>query len=123
MTTPWSITITPVPGSEDCVIETSDGQKFVVRGLALFADGGEGQLFTYWWNSPAMAACGCVRAFAEAIRREDPFALTFYKKILQGMVKVTGVRAFNEITQEEALRKFESQEIYDAVKTDRGKFN
>ena len=123
MTAPWHITITPVPGSEECHIETSDGQEFTVRGLALFADGGEGHLFSYWWNSPAMAACGCVRAFAEAIRREDPFAIAFYKRMLQGMVAITGGKDRQTISAEDLLRRWDAQEKYDAVQVPEKKFN
>jgi hypothetical protein len=120
---PWSITITPVPGSEDCIVETSTGEKWTVKGLALFADGGDGNLFFYWWNSPAQAACGCVRAFAEAIRREDPFALAFYKKVLQGMVAITGCKDRQTISAEDLLRRWDAEDVYKAAQEPKNKFN
>lgn len=123
MPDPWSITITPVPKSEDCVIRTSDGQEFTVRGLALFADGGDKQLFTYWWNSPKVAACGCVRAFAEAIRRGDMFAQTFYKCLLAGLVSITGCGEKQRIDAEDLLRRWDAEDKYKAVQEKPEKYN
>lgn len=119
MTTPWSITITPIPGSEDCTVKVGE-EVYNVRGIALFADGGDGQLLSYFWNSPKVAACGCVKSFAQAIRSENRCAIQFYRELLQAFCKVTGAGGV-EISPEDALRKFEAQEIYDAVKKD--KFN
>jgi hypothetical protein len=121
MSEPWHITITPVPKSEDCTIRTSDGNEWTVRGVALFADGGDQQLISFTWGSPAVAAAGCVKSFAQAIRAENQAAIKFYQYLLRYMVKVTGVPGLNELSSEDALRKFEAQEIYDAIK--KNKFN
>ncbi len=116
MSDPWSITITPIPGCEDCKISTSDGQEFVVKGLALFADNaGEGNLFSFYWNDPKTAACALVRSCAESIRREDPFALKFYQTMFYQFAKVTGAKN-TVLTPEDALRMFEAKEAYDAMK-------
>jgi hypothetical protein len=113
----WSITITPDPKSEDCRIETSDGQSFVVKGLALFADNeGEGNLFSFYWRDPKVAACGLVRSCAESIRREDPFALKFYQTMFYQFAKITGAQN-TVLTPEDALKMFEAKEVYDAMKT------
>lgn len=120
---PWAITIIPIPKSEDCLIKTSDGHEFKVKGLALFADGGDGNLFSYWWNSPRVAAMGCVRAFSEAIRRGDRFAISFYKCILQGLTLVTGCSDKKTISPEELLRRWDAEDSYKAVQEDEKKFN
>jgi hypothetical protein len=118
----WSITITPVSGGEDCKIRTSDGQEFVVKGLALFADsGGEGNLFSFYWNSPKVAACALVRSCVESIRREDPFALKFYQTMFYMFAKATGAQN-TVLTPEDAVRMFEAKEVYEAMK-DPAKFN
>lgn len=94
-----------------------------MRGLALFADGGEGHLFSFWWNSPAMAACGCVRAFSEALRRGDPFAIAFYKKMLQGMVSITGCKDRQTISAEDLLRRWDAEDLFRAVQETKKKPN
>ena len=113
----WAITITPIPGSQDCKVTTPEGE-WIVKGLALFGDGNgpEGNLFSFYWNDPVAAATALVRSCAESIRREDPFALKFYRQIFYMFSKVTGI-AGREITVEDALRKFEAQAVYDAVTT------
>ena len=121
MTTPWCITITPIPKTEDCTVQVGD-EVYTVRGLALFADGGDQNLLHFSWGSPAIAAAGCVKSFAQAIRSENQTAIQFYQYLLRAMCKVTGTGA-NEMTPEDALRKFEAQEIYDAVKVDKKRFN
>jgi len=123
MTAPWHITITPVPGSEECHIETSDGQEFTVRGLALFADGGEGHLFSFFWGSPALAAAGFIRSFVEVLQRSDLFAVAFYKRVLHGLVMATGGKDRQTISAEDLLRKWDAQEKYDAVQVPEKKFN
>ena len=60
------------------------------------------------------------KSFAQAIRSENRCAIQFYRELLQAFCKVTGAGGV-EISPEDALRKFEAQEIYDAVKKD--KFN
>jgi hypothetical protein len=122
MSEPWHITITPVPKSEDCTIRTSDGNEWTVRGVALFADGGDQSLMSWFWNSPAVAAAGCVKSFAQAIRSENKSAIKFYQYLLRFMVKVTGVPGLNELSSEDALRMFEAKETYEAMK-DPKKFN
>ena len=121
MTTPspWSITITPIPGSEDCTVKVGE-EIYTVRGLALFADGGDSHLLSFFWGSPSVAAAACVKSFAQAIRSENQPAVQFYKYLLRFMCRVTGTGA-NEMTPEDALRMFEAKETYEAVKKD--KFN
>ena len=64
-----------------------------------------------------------MKSFAQSIRSENPFAIEYYKQLLQRLCKVTGTGA-NEMTPEDALRKFEAQELYDAVaKTDKKDWN
>lgn len=122
MTAPWSITITPVPKSEECRIHTSDGQDFTVKGLALFADGGEGHLFQFTWNSPHVAASGCVRACCEAIRRGDRFVVAFYHAMLGMFAQATSIPPAS-VNAEDILRRWEAQEKYDAVKKPDREFN
>lgn len=119
----WNITITPVPGSEDCTVKTSDGQEFSVRGLAIFADGGEGNLFSYWWNSPGMAASGFVRALSQAIQRGDTFAQQFYKAILRGLTMATGGKDKKYVSVDDILRRWEAEEVHKGVQVDEKKFN
>ena len=118
---PWSITITPIPKTEDCEITVGE-EKYTVRGLALFADGGDQHLLSFFWGSPAVAAAGCVKSFAQAIRSENKSAVQFYKYLLRFMCKVTGTGA-NEMTPEDALRMFEAKEVYDAARKDPKEFN
>ena len=91
-------------------------ETYIVHGLALFADGGDQQLISFFWNSPAIAAAGCVKSFAQAIRSENKFAVEFYQYLLRFMVKVTGVQGLNELTPKDALRMFEAKELYEACK-------
>ena len=113
MSEPFRIIITPTPGTEDCEINVG-GEIYNVRGLAMFADGGDSQLVSFFWNSPAVAAAACVKSFAQAIRSENQTAIKFYQYLLRAFCKVTGTGA-NEMTPEDALRKFEAQELYDAM--------
>ena len=89
--------------------------------MALFADGGDQNLISFFWNSPAIAAAGCVKSFAQAIRSENQCACQFYQYLLRFMCKATGTGA-NEMTSEDALRMFEAKEVYEAMK-DPKKFN
>lgn len=123
MSTPWSITITPVPKSEDCLIKTSDGQEWTVKGLALFADGGEGNLMSYYWNSPGMAASGFVRSLGESIRRGDEMAQQFYRAILRGLTMAAGGKDRQTVSAEDLLRRWNAEDTYKAVKEDPEKFN
>ena len=119
----WSITITPIPKTEDATVTTSDGQTFTVRGLALFADGGDGNLFSFFWNSPHAAASGCYRSCAEAIKRDDPFATQFYKCLLKLFALGTGAQATKVVAAEDVLRRWEAEEVYKAASEDPKKFN
>jgi hypothetical protein len=123
MPDPWSITITPVPGSEDCLIKTSDGQEFSVRGAAIFADGGDGHLFAWYWNSPGMAASGFVRSLSESIRSGNTFAEQFYRAILRGLTMATGGKDKKYVSVDDVLRRWEAEETYQAVTEDPKKFN
>lgn len=120
MSDAWHITITPIPKSEDCTVQVGE-DIYTVRGLALFADGGDQNLISFFWNSPSVAAAGCVKSFAQAIRSENRFAVEFYQYLLRFMCRVTGTGA-NELTPEDALRMFEAKEVYEAMK-DPKKFN
>jgi hypothetical protein len=82
---------------------------------------GEGNLFSFYWNSPKVAACALVRACAESIRREDPFALKFYQTMFYQFAKITGAQN-TVLTPEDAVRMFESKEVFEAMKTPQ-KFN
>ena len=119
----WSITITPIPRSEECTIKTSDGKEWTVKGLALFADGGEGHLFSYYWNSPGMAASAFVRSLGESIRRGDMFGQQFYRAILRGLTLATGGKDRQVVSAEDVLRRWEAEETYKAVSEDPKKFN
>ena len=113
----WAITITPIPGSQDCKITTPEGE-YLVRGLALFADGGDQNLLSFFWNSAPIAAAACVKSMAQAIRSENQSAIQFYQYLLRFMCRVTGISA-NEETADEALKRFNAAaELYEAVKTD-----
>lgn len=119
----WHITITPVPKSEDCKIETSDGQVFIVKGLAIFADGGDGQAFTYTWNSPMVAAKGCVKALAAAINSGNEFVVTFYNCIFKMFALCTGNDTRKIVSPEDLLRKWDAEDIYKAAQEDPKKAN
>lgn len=122
MLDPWSITITPTPKSEDCLIRTSDGQEFTVKGLALFADGGDGNLFVYTWNSPKVAACGCIRALASAFKQGNEFVLQFYRCLFRQLSITTGAeRKMGD--PEDLLRRWESEDLYRSVQEDPKKAN
>lgn len=122
MTPPWSIMITPIPGSEDCTVKVGE-EVYNVRGLALFADGGDQHLLSFFWGSPTVAAVGCVKSFAQAIRSENKPAVQFYQYLLRFMCKVTGVGA-NEISAEDLLRRWEAEDVYRAVQeADKAKAN
>lgn len=123
MSDAWRITITPIPKSEDCTINTSDGQEFTVRGLAIFADGGDGHLFTYTWNSPEKAASGCYRACAEAIRNGNLFVVSFYKCLLRMFAMGTGADGTKQVSADELLRRWDAEDTYKAVQADEKKFN
>ncbi len=119
----WNIKITPIPKSEDCKIETSDGQVFTVKGLAIFADGGDGQAFTYTWNSPMVAAKGCVKALATAVNSGNEFVIAFYKCIFKMFALCTGNEKKTVVSPEELLRRWDAEDIYNAVKEDPKKAN
>ncbi len=123
MNDPWSITITPIPKTEDCTIRTSDGQEFTVRGLAVFADGGDGQAFSFFWNSPLSAAKGCVKALAAAIQRGDDFAVSFYNCIFRMFALCTGNEKRNVVSPEDLLRRWDAEDVYKVGQEDPKKFN
>lgn len=119
----WHITITPIPKSEDCKIETSDGQVFTVNGLAIFADGGDGQAFTYTWNSPLVAAKGCVKALAAAVNSGNEFVVTFYNCIFKMFALCTGSEKRTTVSPDELLKRWNAEDIYKSVQEDPKKFN
>lgn len=118
----WSITITPVPKSEECNIRTSDGQEFVVRGLALFADGGDGHLFSYTWNSPAIAARGCIRALAAAFSQGNEFVIQFYRCLFKQLSLTTGAER-QMVDPNDLLRRWDAEDVYKTVQEPEKKFN
>lgn len=120
---PWSITITPEPGTENATITTPDGQEYHVKGLAVFADGGEGHLFSFFWGSPAMAAAGFVRSFVEVVQRGDLFAVAFYKRALYGLVGATGGKDRQTVAADDLLRRWDAEDVHKAVQEDPKKAN
>lgn len=83
-----TITIEVEGGVEGATI-TCEGQTYQVTGLAIFADGPAGNLFSFFWNSPIVAANAAVRSFAAAYRRGDEFSKTFYQCLLRGLAMAT----------------------------------
>jgi hypothetical protein len=120
---PWSITITPVVGTEDCIVKTSEGGEWTVKGLAVFADGGAGNLFFFHWNSPDVAAAGFVRSMASAMNGGNPFAERFYRCVLRNLVSATGSGEKKYVTADDLLRRWEAEDVYKAVQEDGKKFN
>lgn len=119
----WSITITPIPKSEDCKIKTTDGQEFIVKGIAIFADGGDGQAFSFTWNSPLAAAKGCVKALASAIQSGNEFVVTFYQCIFRMFALCTGNEKRTVVSPEDLLRRWDAEDVYRSVIGDPKKAN
>ena len=105
----WSITITPIPKSEDCIIKTSDGQEWTVKGLAIFADGGDSNLFSFTWNSPVVAARGCIRALSAAFSQGNEFVLQFYRCLFKQLSLTTGAER-KMVEPEELLKRWEDED-------------
>jgi len=89
----FCITIEVEGGKQEATIKTSNGDEFTVNGLALFGDAEQnGQLFSFFWNQPGLAAKAVVRSCACAINRGDEIATQFYRAILKGFASATGTR-------------------------------
>lgn len=115
MSDPKKMTIEiEVTGGQEEALIRCNGEEYIVRGLALFADGAPGNLFSFFWASPLMAAQAVIKSCAEAYRREDAFAQSFYACLLRGFALATGSYPKPE---EKGLEKLESWEKEDEKKT------
>lgn len=106
-----TITIEVEGGKPQATIRCGD-DLYVVDGLALFADSeADGNLVTFYWNRPGMAAKAVVRGSAAAIEQGDERAAEFYRAILRGFCLATGVRPEGEESDpEETLKRWESED-------------
>lgn len=104
-----TITIEVEGGKPQATIRWGD-DLYVVDGLALFADSeAGGNLVTFYWNRPGMAAQAVVRGPAAAIKQGDEWAAQFYRAMLRGFCLATGVRPEREeIDPEDTLNRWES---------------
>jgi len=108
----YTITIEVTGGSEESVIRTSDGREWTVKGVVILADGGPSNLFTYFWNSPLIAAQAAVRACVEAAKQGNPVALQFYKCLLRSFMLATKAGEHpNIITPEELLSRWDAEDV------------
>jgi len=109
MSNKFRITIEVEGGKEEATIKTSNGDEFVVNGLALFGDAEhDGQLLNFFWNKPGMAAKAVVRGCACAINSGDEITTQFYRAILKGFSISTGIRQVKEVADpEEILSRWE----------------
>jgi len=102
----FRITIEVEGGKEEATIKTPDGNEYIVKGLALFGDAEQdGQLVTFFWNQPGLAAKAVVRGCATAINRGDEITTQFYRAILKGFAMATGTRHQDNI--EEVVSRWE----------------
>jgi len=100
-----TITIEVEGGNPQATIRCGD-DLYVVDGLALFADSEEdGNLMTFHWNHPGMAAKAVVRGSAAAIDSGDEWATQFYRAMLRGFCLATGVRPEREEADPEDVLK------------------
>lgn len=106
-----TITIEVEGGNPQATIRCGD-DLYVVDGLALFADSeADGNLMTFYWNRPGMAAKAVVTGCAEAIDRGDEWATQFYRAMLRGFCTAAGVRPErNEADPEDVLKRWESED-------------
>jgi hypothetical protein len=106
-----TITIEVEGGNPQATIRCGD-DLYVVDGLALFADSeADGNLMTFYWNRPGMAANAVVRGSAEAIDRGDEWATQFYRDMLRGFCLAARVRPERkEIDPEDVLKRWESED-------------
>src|SRR5512146_1924542 len=106
-----TITIEVEGGNPQATIRCGD-DLYVVDGLALFADAeADGNLVTFYWNRPGMAAKAVVRGSAAAIDRGDEWATQFYRAMLRGFCTATGGRPEREQADpEEILERWESED-------------
>src|SRR5512146_3401689 len=106
-----TITIEVEGGNPQATIRCGD-DLYVVDGLALFADSeADGNLMTFYWNRPGMAAKAVVRGSAAAIDRVGEWAAQFYRAMLRGFCLATGVRPeHEEAGPEEILERWERED-------------
>ena len=107
----YTIIVEVDPGTEESIIKTSDGREWTVKGIAIFADGGPNQLFTFFWNSPLVAAQAAVRACLEAVKQGNEVAAQFYKCLLRSFMLATKTEEHpNVISPEELLARWAEED-------------
>lgn len=107
----FTITIEVEGGTENAVIRTSDGREWHVKGISIFADGGPNELFTFFWNSPSVAATAFVRGLIEAVNQGNEVAAQFYRAVLKMLVLATGTGEHpKQILPEELLAKWSKED-------------
>lgn len=106
-----TITIEVESGNPQATIRCGD-DVYVVDGLALFADSeADGNLVTFYWNRPGMAAKAVVRGSAVAVDHGDEWAAQFYRAMLRGFCLATGVRPEREeVDPEDVLKRWNSKD-------------
>ena len=106
-----TITIEVEGGNPQATIRCGD-DLYVVDGLALFADSeADGNLLTFYWNRPGLAAKAVVRGSAAAIDHGDESAAQFYRAMLRGFSLATGVRLDREeVDPEDILKRWEGED-------------
>jgi len=107
----FTITIEVEGGTENSVIRTSDGREWHVKGIVIFADGGPGQLFSFTWNSPGMAARAFVRSMIESVKQGNEVVVQFYRAVLKMLVQATGTGEHpNQILPGELLARWNQED-------------
>src|SRR5512146_2153055 len=106
-----TITIEVEGGNPQAAIRCGD-DLYLVDGLALFADSeADGNLVTFYWNRPSMAAKAVVRGSAAAIESGDEWAAQFYRAMLRGFCAAAGVRPEREEADpDDILKRWESDD-------------
>lgn len=106
-----TITIEVEGGKPQATIRCGD-DLYVVDGLALFADSeAGGNLLTFYWNRPGLAAQAVVRGSAAAIEQGDEWAAQFYQTMLRGFCLATDVHPEREESDpEDTLNRWESED-------------
>jgi hypothetical protein len=107
-------------GNEDATITIND-QKYVGKGLALFMDSPqEGNLITFFWNSPGHAAKAVVRGCERAISSGDEVATQFYRAILKGFAMATGESPDRQrVDPKDLLERWDAEDVEHAIKEDK----
>jgi hypothetical protein len=111
MTKRLRIVIDVEGGSEEATITINGDKKYVGTGLALFMDSPqEGNLITFFWNSPGHAAKAVVRGLGKAIEAGDEVATQFYRAVLKGFAMATGQDTRKRIDPQELLEKWDEED-------------